>query len=282
MNLINKLKTLSFFLKPKKVVAMYKLYFGDEWLECSVDSIVRKMYKIVFLISDIPWGDNTNIEGDDLQPIIDRLNKKYPGKIVIHRGSWNRQLEHVKAGMRFVKEKFPEASHLLYVDSDEVYPSPELDKLLRLMHEWPYFNRVIRVQYNTYFKTIYYRITPRSWPTAGALIPLRDFTDFIDARNVFTVNSVDVPYIFYEHFAYVRKNDERIRQKIEAHRETEPIIGDWFNDVWMKWSPQMNDFHPTNPHFWKTVETVSRKELSDDIVATFESWKNELANPTQS
>jgi len=278
MNLKDKLSTLLFFLKPRKVVAMYKLYFGDEWLEHSVDSIAASMYRVVFVISDIPWGNNPEIAGDDLEPIIARLQKKYPGKIIVYRGTWNKQLEQVREGMKFTKENFPEATHMLYIDSDEIYPADQLEKLLRLTRSRRYFNRAIRVQYNTYFKTIYYRIMPRSWPTAGALIPLRHYTDFIDARNVLTVNSVDMPGIIYEHFAYVRKSDERIRQKIEAHRETEPVLGDWFNNVWMKWSTQMTDFHPTIPPLWKSVEAVNKKDLPADIVTTFESWKSEHMN----
>lgn len=273
MNLRNKINTLLFYFKPRKVVAMYKLYFGDEWLECSVDSIASSMYKIVFVISNVPWGDDASIQGDDLEPILERLENKFPGKIIVHRGSWNKQLEHVKAGLKFIKHNLPDASHMLYIDSDEIYPANQLKKLLRLMYSWRFFNRAIRIQYNTYFKTIYYRIMPRSWPTAGALIPLRHFTEFIDARNVLTVNSVDRPDIIYEHFAYVRKSDERIREKIEAHRETEPVLGDWFNNVWMNWTPEMKNFHPTNPEFWNSVERVDESELPASIVTNFESWK---------
>ena len=211
MNLIDKIRTLQFFLKPRKVVAMYKLYFGDEWLECSVDSIARSVYKIVMVISDIPWGDNPTIEGDDLNPIVERLHQKYPGKIVVYRGSWNKQLPQVKAGLSFVKKNFPEATHLLYIDSDEVYPLHQLDKLFSLIRSWRYFNRAIRVQYNMYFKTVYYRVIPRDWSTLTALIPLRDYTDFIDIRNVLTVNAVDRSDVVFEHFAYVRRNDEKIR-----------------------------------------------------------------------
>jgi hypothetical protein len=273
MNLTDKLKTLLFYFKPRKVLAMYKLYFGDEWLECSVNSVAGSVYRIVLMISDVPWGENAAIEGDDLDPVIERLRQKHGQKIVVHRGSWNKQLDHVKAGLQFIRQQFPQATHLLYVDSDEVYPAGELRKLLKLMYSWRYFNRAIRVQYNMYFKTIYCRIMPRLWSTATALIPLRHYTDFIDPRNVLTVNAIDRPDIVYEHFAYVRKSDEKIRRKIEAHRETEPILGDWYHDVWLRWTPAMRSFHPTQPELWQHAEEVAAPQQLPDIVATYESWK---------
>jgi hypothetical protein len=114
---------------------------------------------------------------------------------------------------------------------------------------------------------------PRLWSTATALIPLRHYTDFIDPRNVLTVNAIDRPDIVYEHFAYVRKSDEKIRRKIEAHRETEPILGDWYHDVWLRWTPAMRSFHPTQPELWQHAEEVAAPQQLPDIVATYESWK---------
>lgn len=269
----NKIASLLFFFRPRKVVAMYKLYFGDEWLECSVDSIAHAMHKIVFVISDVPWGDDPGIPGDDLKPVLNRLQKKYGNKIVVYTGSWNKQLDHVRAGLQFIRKNFPEATHLLYIDSDEIYPAAELKKLLKLMYSWRYFNRAIRVQYNTYFKSVYFRVMPRLWSTLTALIPLRSYTDFIDIRNVLTINAVDVPDIVFEHFAYVRRSDEKIRRKIEAHRESEPIRGDWYHDVWLPWTPEMKNFHPTQPELWQRTEAVQAGSLPPGVVSTFESWK---------
>lgn len=253
---------------------MYKLYFGDEWLELSVDSVASSMYRILFVISNVSWGENKDLKGDDLNPIIERLEKKYPGKILILKGSWNKQLEQVKAGLYYIKQNIPQASHCLYIDSDEIYSKEELKKLLKLIYLPKYFNRAIRIQYNTYFKTIYRRIVPRKWPLHLVLFPLRSYVQFKDPRNMITAAFHERSDIQYEHFAYVRKCDEKIRDKIEAHRETEPIIGDWYHDVWLKWTSQTMDFHPTHPEFWETTEYVPQEKLPTEVINRFHQWKN--------
>jgi len=64
--ILNKLKTLQFFFKRRKVVAQYKLYFDDEWLELSIDSIAPFVYKVLLVISEVPWGEGSSILSDDL------------------------------------------------------------------------------------------------------------------------------------------------------------------------------------------------------------------------
>lgn len=267
----NKIESIIFYFKPRKVVAQYKLFFGDEWLELSVDSIAEHVYKILFIISDIPWGDDQQIMGDDLNPIIEKLRNKYGDKIIVYKGAWSKQLEHVQAGLSFIKQNLPEASHCLYIDSDEIYPKHQIVSLTKVIKNIKFFNRAIKIRYNAYFKTIYYKIIPEKWPKALVLFPLRKYINYYDVRSV-NAGSICFEEFYFEHFSYVRKNDLKIKEKLEVHRETEPIMGDWFNNVWLKWTPDTHNFHPTNPEFWETTIRVNKEDLSQDIINTYLSW----------
>ncbi len=265
------LSSFHFFFKRRKFVAQYKLFFGDEWLEASVDSIAKYMYKILFVISDVAWGDNPKnptIKGDNLEPIIAKLQTKYPEKIIVYNGSWNTQLGHVQAGLDYIKQNIPEATHCLYIDGDEIYREDQLQKLLNLARKIKTYKSAIRINYNTYFKSIYYKIEPNKYPMHLVLFPLLGWVEYRNARNV-NAKLIEISNLYYEHPGYVRMDDEKMRLKIEAHRETEPIIGDWYNDVWLNWTPEMKNFHPTNPDFWKAVVEVQKKDLPIGMVNAY-------------
>ena len=277
MSLITKLSTLRFFLKPRKIVAQYKLFFGDEWLEASVDSIAPYMHRILFVVSDIAWGDdlqNPTIKGDNLDPILDKIRMKYPDKVIIFKGSWNTQLSHVQAGLDYIKQNISEATHCLYIDGDEIYSRFQITHLLSLTKKIGTFNKAIRISYNTYFKTIYYKVWPIKYPTALTVFPIIDWVHYRDARNV-NAKIVERPDMFYEHPGYVRADDEKMRLKIEAHRETEPIIGDWYNHVWLGWTPQTKNFHPTHPDFWEGTIQVNENDLPKVMVEAYKKMKGE-------
>lgn len=278
MSLYTKIETIKFFFKRRKFVAQYKLFFGDEWLEASVDSIAKYMYKILFVISDVAWGDdieNPKIKGDDLTPIIEKLQAKYPGKIIVYKGSWNTQLGHVQAGLDYIKQNIPDATHCLYVDGDEIYREDQLQKLLNLARKIKTYKSAIRINYNTYFKSIYYKVDPIKYPTALALFPILEWVQYRNARNV-NAKINDVYDIFYEHPGYVRFDNEKMWSKIEAHRETEPIIGDWYNDVWLNWTPEMKNFHPTNPDFWEASIPVKECDLPSGMVEAYKKMIKRL------
>ena len=271
MSLTTKISTLRFLFKPRKFVAQYKLFFGDEWLEASVDSIAQYMYKILFVVSDVAWGDdvqNPKIKGDNLEPVLEKIKAKYPDKVIVLKGSWNAQVAHVQAGLDYIKQNIPEATHCLYVDCDEIYRKNQIEDVLAMAKKLRTFNCAIRINYNTYFKSIYYKVFPIKYPQHLVLFPLRDWIMYRNERNV-NAKVIDCPNLFYEHPAYVRNNDEKMRLKIEAHRETEPIIGDWYHDVWLGWTPETKNFHPTNPKFWEGTVPVDEKDLPPMMVEAY-------------
>lgn len=276
---MSKLDTLRFFFKKRKIVAQYKLFFCEDWLEVSVESVAKYMHKILFVVSDVAWGDdpdNPKIKQDNLDPVLEKLKAKYPDKILIIRGSYNKQIPHVQAGLDFIKENIPEATHCLYIDGDEIYREEQIISLLKLTKSLKTFNKAIRINYNTYFKTIYYKIWPIKYPTLLVLFPILPWVTYRNERNV-NAKILDLTDLYYEHPSYVRKEETQMKDKIEAHRETEPILGDWYNKVWLNWTPETKNFHPTNPEFWENVIPVSEEELPKVMVESYKKW-GEITN----
>lgn len=271
MKIINKIRTLVFFFKPRKIVAQCKLFYGDEWLELSVNSIANYIYKIIFVISDIPWGKKNAYKGDDLEPIIEKLKQKYGEKIVIYRGSWDDQEKQVNAGLDYIKQNIPEATHCLYIDGDEIYTKDQIKKLISLTRKIKYFNKAIRISSHTYFKSIYYRIYPDKSPKLLALFPLRDYIKYYDARNV--TAAIAELQIYFHHFAYVRRSNERMKGKIETHKASEPIIDNWYENIWLKWTPETINFHPFKPDFFHSVIKVKPVDLPEGVVEAYNKWQ---------
>jgi hypothetical protein len=275
MSLKNKLNSLLFYFKPRKVVAHYKLFLGDEWLEISVDSVAPYVYKVVLLVSDTAWGGDRSIQGDNMDEIIDRLISKHGEKIVVVRGSWDNQLKQVTAGLDYIKQHIPEATHFMYVDSDEVYLEHQIEDLLSLIKQFKYYNRAIRIQYNMYFKSIYYKIEPKKWATAMVLFPIRSYTRFLSERNTVTCKIIDLPEMDYEHYAYIRKDDESIRKKLIAHQNSiEPILPNWYDDIWLNWSPELRNFHPTQPNLWEYTVKVNEDDIPEKVKLAYSHWSS--------
>lgn len=260
--MINKIKTLRFFLKKKHIVAQYKLFWGDEWLENSIASIIDDVDSILLVISNVPWGDNKdNLKRDDFSEIIRKVKARNKVELHVIYDNWNDQLVQVQAGLNYIKTNIPEATHCLYIDGDEIYRKNELKKLLSLTKKVGTFNKSIRIQYNTYFRSLEYKIAPIKWSNLLVLFPIRDYTQYVGPREINGVNE-NRNDIICEHPAYVRNNDERMKQKMIAHSNSiEPIIENWYDDFWLNWSSDMTNFHPTHPKIWERLEKVNPIEL---------------------
>lgn len=270
MSLIRTIKSIMFFLKKKKVVAHYKIFNVDEWLLVSISSVVQDVHKIVITISDQSWGDSGIEKLPDNKEKLDKFCKLFPGKIVVNSGSWSSQIEQVQAGLDFIKSNFPEATHCLYVDSDEVFERQELKKLLALTSKSKYFNREIRIHWHSYFKTPYYRIEPEEDYNPMVLFPIRKFTAYTTFRNVNFGHVVE--NIWFHHMSYVRKNDDDIRNKMLTHKEDEGTEESWYEKVYLKWTPETTDFHPVIPSKFHQVKIVTESDLPEQVVMEYRKW----------
>lgn len=253
-----------------RVAAMYKLVFGEEWLEASVSSVIDHVQWLCFVVSDRTWSDQS-IAGDQEQilALLSELNKRHPGRIFVLQGSWSQQLQHVRDGLDFTRRCCPQATHALYIDSDEIYPEGQLKKLIRYASHQKFANKALHVSWHTFFKSIHFRVDPIDPYRPLALFPLIPNAEFTDFREV-NLDSVEVP-VRICHFSYVRMFNDRIRTKLESFRDDEAVIDDWYDKIWQSWNSRMRDFHPVKPRHFHALVYVSDRELPKSIVERYAS-----------
>lgn len=267
-NILNKIRTFFFYFKPRKLIAQYKLFYNDGWLELSMKSIEKHVDVFLLIVSDISWDKSVRSE-DSILIQIEGLKKKYKDKLIVINGSWDNQLEQVNEGLNYIKENLQDITHCIYIDSDEIYLDSEIKRLKRLTFHPFFFNRAIRINYRAYFKSIFYKIVPEKWPLALSLFPVRSYSQFLNERNV-SSKIVERNDIYFEHFSYVRKTDQDIYNKLKSHKASiEPILENWYEEVWLKWTPEMKNFHPTNPEFFERAEKISKEMLPNNVVENY-------------
>lgn len=272
-SIYNKFKTLSFFLKKKRVIAQYKLFEGDEWLEVSVDSIANYVDKILFVISDVSWGNAPIIQNKSIYETIERLKKKYPNKIIIFKGTWDNQQSQVQAGLDFIRKELPQITHCLYIDSDEIYDSEQIKKIISFTKKTAYFNRELRVSMKTYFKSVNYLVYPDVSFKPMALFPIRSYIKFNGIRNgVTSFKNVDV---FFHHLSFVRDDEQKIKNKFITHQFDEKLCNteDWYNKYWVNFTTNITNFHPSNkPEEFASIKKLNEEEIPFEIMKKYKEF----------
>jgi len=158
------------------------------------------------------------------------------GATVISR-TWQNEAEQFNWGLDYLSDK----DWVLIVDSDERYTHREIDRILNALHVVS--NDVIKIaNMNVYWKNSDYVIVPKQ--IDKPVIAVRPNVRFIDKRRVdedFTIADN-----LMHHFSYVRTNEE-MKKKIESFSHANEIVNNWYEEKWLKWSPEMKNLHPVVP-----------------------------------
>lgn len=152
-------------------------------------------------------------------------------------------------------------------DGDEVYEPASLSRFINDVSNDPNIQYpVFRTKsMRTYFKYPSYQITPPE--PLCPVIMMRTDIRFVHMRNIGKgVGDAVLENLPMHHFSYA-KDDKVIKDKIESiFFKNEPIIDNWFEDVFMKWTPKSVDFHPTVPSCYKGVEYVVLPKIITEIL----------------
>ena len=86
-------------------------------------------------------------------------------------------------------------------------------------------------------------------------INLKNGVRFQKKRNPNGTKIINIPNVTCYHASYVLTDDE-LREKLKTwghHNDFDVDV--WFNNIWLKWTPNMINMHPVNPPAWyKAVE----------------------------
>lgn len=100
-------------------------------------------------------------------------------------------------------------------------------------------------------------------------------------RNIKVVNgtwdSFQPEMIVNHHMSYVRTNQQLIRkintfshgeEQRKDGKNTKEIWNEWYNNIWLKWTPEMENLHVNPDHtgsFSKTIDSKKSKYLLSEM-----------------
>lgn len=182
--------------------------------------------------------------------------------------------DHRNAALALVRAQFQEYDRVWVVDSDEAFTDKDFADLKAIVESTD--GSAWFVARHAYWKSLEWRIEPtEGGPTVVCINP-RYVPGFQWSRNPFipsytpSVPAVHVPSpvfvkdIFQHHLTAVR-SDEEMAAKISSFVHGPEIGGDWFENVWKGWTPEMENLHPTHPPAWKRAVKVDPATLPEAL-----------------
>jgi len=251
-----------------KIVALYKCWSGQEWLQPSIASIYPYVEAIVILTSGVSWigaRDNPSI------PEIERIMKECDPDKKIHHVQHDEpnQLVHCEVGYEYIKQAFKDIDWVQLIDSDEVWDRHNIEKAMG----WLESNRntpgnAIRVRTYTYVKSPFYRVEPPEAIEPVCWIRANLPNMGMEPRGCAINPRVTIPDVWMHHFAWVRYHVNEVMVKIiQSHTsEKQPMhdIPYWIVEKWNK-LPHAHDFHIAVgfAHHYKSIKQIGREDLPE-------------------
>jgi len=239
------------------LTATYALLAGDtDYLEESLQSVAPHVDSIVAAVSTCAWrGQDTTHE--DLDATVSIL-LAHGARVCVR--PWRDEIEHRMTLVQMARQD--KATHMLIVDADEVHQPKTIPMLKKLVCDAPHVGQV-RLGLWTYWRTRQWRIEPPEPLCAVVLSRLTPTTRYLDIR---TTNEDKLlvckdDRLRYHHYSYARSN-EWIARKISSWSHSHQVIPDWYDRVWLGWTPDMTDLHPTHPACYCKAVSISDASIA--------------------
>lgn len=165
---------------------------------------------------------------------------------------WRREEEQRNAGQEFLMDY----DWIIVVDPDEFFDDDNWLKLINFLEDTDAEAVIVEGQY-TYWKSGYVADPPKDYQQ---LVAVRPNVRFVDKRVV--GSPYVVAPVWLHHFSWA-KTDEEVWSKISHYAHSKDFdIKDWYENVWKKWEPGIEDVHPVSPD---TLHKLIRTELPPEI-----------------
>ena len=144
----------------------------------------------------------------------------------------------------YMMEKLQQSGYdyVFIVDADEYYLKGDIQKAINFIEKHTDIERFNVGPTAFLWKNAEWEIIPRF----NNCIPVcyKSNMRFDGYRNITTNKSLTLPDdIKLYHFSFAGK-DDRILNKLEHFSHSHEMDSDWFERVWKKWIPEMEDLHP--------------------------------------
>lgn len=254
-----------------KIVALYKVWSGEEWLIPSVLSIYDHVEKIVLLTSDISWiGGRGN---PSLKTIKTLLEHHDDCKKVIHiNHDEPNQIKHCQWGYEWIKENEP-CDFIQLIDSDELWDNENYELAKKHLINNHGFD-AYRTNMYTYVKNVKYRIEPPEPLKPVCFISTKRSDMGLEPRGCGINPYYTMTDVWCHHYVFVRQHFNAFLEKlIQSHvSEKQPYeqMDKWISQVWANlpnvpesWTKDRGGFHPAIGYGknWKSVREIGNNEL---------------------
>lgn len=198
-------------------------------------------FRHLVLICDQPWHSNGE-KMDRTPEICDEEGVEY----II--SDWDSEAQMRNYGVSQLRNM----DWILTVDADERYSEESIILLKDFLETAPLPAYGIGTIY-TYWKQPNIRIEPKE--SGGLIVATKPRVVFTDKRCIDSQWDFLPPEIVMHHLSYVRTDEEMLR-KIKTFEHQHEIIPNWYEEKWLKWTPEMENIHPVNPSSFKKAVYV--------------------------
>lgn len=255
----------------KSICAYQIVYNGAEFIEASIANVAPHVGRYLVFLNDRPWNASpSEYPPDGTEAILDRLVAfgKYPN-LTVFKGYWGSEPQQRNYAIDLIRSRHPECSYAFVHDFDEGYTEEGMRNILKFVEDYQSVHAVYRIRRRCYWKSFDYWIDPIE-PTPALIIHnVRDVgrapAYYDNIRNMSGGAHIVIPesIAVQQHFSYVRANDAGILQKIKTSPHADEMIPSWYEEKWLKWTPEMEDLHPTAPWCYKRAVPADPNSLPE-------------------
>jgi glycosyltransferase involved in cell wall biosynthesis len=219
-----------------KVSVCTVAYNEAEWIDACVRQFQPYIDRHVVLVSSLPWHGR-RLRDDGTANLARRAGAE------VHVQHWPSESEQRNWGLA----RLFDSDYVLVIDADEFFERSGLELLLAELGRsaGPCYRAA---GMRTYWKTKDYVCYPyEGWDSPViAVDPKR--VKFSMQRQLQPIDedrrliAPELPVLLH-HMSWV-KSDEKVREKIETFSHAGHIREGWFENVWKKWTPDLDDIAP--------------------------------------
>jgi len=239
--------------------ASHILLFGqNKWLMKNIENSYSHVDKIYIAYSEKPWGYNPNarnIYSNSFDLNIIR-NSNFIDKITIIEGDW--LTEEAQRNACVDKAKIDNIDYLMIHDTDEFYFHQDFEKMKEFIITHPDYD-LYTCGWISFWKSFRYITVPnivdKIVGNPQIFINLKKNIRFQRKRNPNGISVINIPDVICYHASYALTNSE-LQEKLKTWGHYNDFNVDaWYNNIWLKWYPDMINLHPVNPSAWyKAIE----------------------------
>lgn len=226
-----------------KVATVAVAYREARLIGKHLDHIPDWVDEKLVLVSQKPWfGEELPDDGTA------QIARDHGATVIEYE--WKTEEEQRNAGQEYLSDY----DWIIVLDPDEFLDDKSWKNLKGTLEEetkrhhraWDigdYLHALVVAGQYTYWKNGYVADPPRDYQMLIAVTPLAEFVD----KRVVGCSYGVLQEIWIHHFSWA-KTDKEVLDKISHYAHAKDFdVDKWYNEVWLKWKPGMQDVHPTTP-----------------------------------